>query len=329
MSDRKFKQKFRVTKELFEHILDRINNHAVFKNNSRNKQRSPRLQLAVALHRLGVHGNGGSKGNVSEYFEVGDGTALLYTERVIEALLSLEDEVIVWPDANERAEHAEFMDIKYGFKGCVGVVDGSCCVLETRPAVSGSDYFCRHKQYGVNVTVVVDHSRLIRYMIVGWPASRHDNFIFEQTGLYDQPREFFSPFEYLLGDTAYTLSNHCMCPYKLPSANDPDNALFNYHLSKARVCVEHTFGIVKNRFMSLKGMPIQAKKESDFVRVNKWIKACCILHNIAIKFGCNDFDTFDGADEHEDRDEDDEHIASGSGRTFREKLKIYIKGRFV
>lgn len=42
MSDRKFKQKFRVTKELFEHILDRINNHAVFKNNSRNKQRSPR-----------------------------------------------------------------------------------------------------------------------------------------------------------------------------------------------------------------------------------------------------------------------------------------------
>src|SRR5271166_1778025 len=124
-------------------------------------------------------------------FKIGLGTVCLYTDRVVEAILSLESEFMAWPNAGERAEHGEFMRDEFGFAGCVGIIDGSCIVLSTRPAVSGSDYFCRHRRYSVNLTVVVDHRRIIRYFYCGWPGSRHDNFIYEQTALFAQPDRYF------------------------------------------------------------------------------------------------------------------------------------------
>ena len=325
MPDDRFKQRFRVTKPQFGCILARIENHAIFRNQSRHPQRPARFQLAVALNRLGRCGNGASNGDLSLHFAIGEGTVLAYTERVIEAVLGVEADVIKWPDEQERRDHARFMDVQYRLKGCVGMVDGSCIVLATRPAVSGSDYFCRHRRYGVNITAIVDHRRIFRFVCCGWPASRHDNFVFEQTPVFQQPERYFSTYEYVIGDVAYTLSPNCMCPYKLPAANLQENADFNLALSRARVAVEHVFGLLKNRFMSLKGIPIQVTKLEDFERINKWIRVCCILHNLIRMLGDEDEDA--------EIEVDDRHIgrganeapAMGSGRSLREILKRYIK----
>lgn len=319
-----FKQQFRVTKDQFDHILDRIKDHDIFRRQHYNPQRPVKFQLAVALNRLGRYGNGASKGDLSTYFTIGNGTVLLYTERAIEALLSLENEVIAWPSAQERREHSQYMDMQYSLKGCVGMVDGSCIVLATRPAISGSDYFCRHRRYGVNLTAIVDHRRVFRFMCCGWPASRHDNFVYEQTPVFQRPARYFSAYEYVIGDVAYTLSPNCVCPYKLPAANLQENADFNLAVSRGRVCVEHVFGLLKNRFMSLKGIPIQVTKLSDFERINKWIKTCCILHNLIMLFGDEDIDIPIIIDRHAGRGGDNPHML-GSGRTFRETLKTYIR----
>ncbi|MCO5556793.1 hypothetical protein L7F22_010346 [Adiantum nelumboides] len=52
---------------------------------------------------------------------------------------------------------------------------------------------------------------------------------------------------------------------------------FNHHLSKGRVCIEHVFGLLKNRWCILKDINV------DLQRVPKYIVACCVLHNILIK----------------------------------------------
>ena len=324
IDDDLYKQGFRVTKDQFNHILDRIKDHDIFRQQYRHAQRPVKFQLAVALNRLGRYGNGASKGDLSTYFTIGEGTVLLYTERVIEALLSLENEVITWPSVEERHEHSQYMDIQYRLKGCVGMVDGSCIVLATRPAISGSDYFCRHRRYGVNLTAVVDHRRIFRFMCCGWPASRHDNFVYEQTPVFQQPERYFSEYEYVIGDVAYSLSPNCMCPYKLPAANIQENADFNIALSRGRVGVEHVFGLLKNRFMSLKGIPIQVTKLGDFERINRWIKTCCILHNLIMLYGDENVEIAAGVDRHAGRVGDNIQ-ARGSGRTLREILKAYIR----
>jgi hypothetical protein len=51
-----------------------------------------------------------------------------------------------------------------------------------------------------------------------------------------------------------------------------------------RSLIKHTNGILKNCWTSLKKIPIQMKKDEDTVKVNEWIIACIVLHNIAILF---------------------------------------------
>jgi len=74
---------------------------------------------------------------------------------------------------------------------------------------------------------------------------------------------------------------HILVPYDrapgqtLPRAKET----WNYHLSRCRMAIEHTFGLLKGRFSSLKGLPIQIDTKSDLARANIWIQCCVILHN--------------------------------------------------
>ena len=58
---------------------------------------------------------------------------MIWTERVIEALLDIEHEYVYWPDARQRKA------ISRGFEeigvpgGCVGIADGFLVVLYAKP----------------------------------------------------------------------------------------------------------------------------------------------------------------------------------------------------
>ncbi|MBW0506706.1 hypothetical protein O181_046421 [Austropuccinia psidii MF-1] len=99
-------------------------------------------------------------------------------------------------------------------------------------------------------------------------------------GLYRNAQLFFNKGQYLLADSAYPLTDHLILSIKSPMANLPFNSDFNYCLSKSRVRNEHTIGILKGRWASLKQMRLQLNGEQDMVAYVTWIKACCILHNM-------------------------------------------------
>ncbi len=67
---------------------------------------------------------------------------------------------------------------------------------------------------------------------------------------------FFSHLQFLLADSAFTISTHCISAFKclcgvhsLPE----DEGLFNTLLAKARIRVEHCIGLLNNQFQCLRG----------------------------------------------------------------------------
>lgn len=178
---------------------------------------------------------------------------ILFYFRAIEAINSLTTTFIKWPNASERKLLSQKFDDIYGFKDCVGIVDGTHIVLARRPSVCGEVYFTRKHRYSVSAQIVCDDQKRIIYFHHGWPGSVHDSVVYGDSELSKNPSKFLDEKEYIMGDSAYTLTNKMVTPYKGSCANLPENKKFNEALSSMRVLSEHTIGIVKGRWHSLTG----------------------------------------------------------------------------
>lgn len=81
---------------------------------------------------------------------------------------------------------------------------------------------------------------------------------------------------YLLGDSAYPCNKYLITPYKDNGHLTRAQIQFNIKLSSGRVRIEHTFGILKQRFRQLYYCKLRGIK-----KLCHFIRACCVLHNIA------------------------------------------------
>ena len=83
------------------------------------------------------------------------------------ALLSLEDRVVMWPDADERCQIAKRVRGETGFPHCVGFVDGTLFIFQDKPERDGTDYYSRKGYYGMAGLVICDDLKRIRYLYTG------------------------------------------------------------------------------------------------------------------------------------------------------------------
>jgi hypothetical protein len=245
----------------------------------------------------------------------------LYTDRCIVAILSLESQVVCWPADEERQEIKLRIQANSGFPSCIGFVDGTQFVLEYEPSLDGPDYYSRKGRYGIVGLVVCDDRKRIWHVYSGWPGSAHDARIYDNSRLCLHPDQFFSGDEYLLADSAFSPSLNIVPVFKRPphSALPPDEARFNRQLSRIQVRVEHCIGILKGRFQSLKGLRIVIRREKDAKRAVYWIRACCVLHNLALQ------DPVDGEWLEGERDVEDEGpVEGGDGVEKRRSLMAAV-----
>ena len=49
-----------------------------------------------------------------------------------------------------------------------------------------------------------------------------------------------------------------------------------------RIIIEHTIGILKARFASLRSLPIRINNNKDIQEAYIWVGACVVLHNILL-----------------------------------------------
>ena len=74
-----------------------------------------------------------------------------------------------------------------------------------------------------------------------------------------------------------------IAPYKAPKRNDPDNEVFNNHVSILRIRSEHAIGFLKGRFQSLKNLWLHIKDQISHIIGTYWVAACIGIHAFAIR----------------------------------------------
>ena len=67
-----------------------------------------------------------------------EGSVENYTKRCINALLSMESDVVFWPDLEERKEIARRIENRRRLPSCIGFVDGTLFPLEYKPELDGA-----------------------------------------------------------------------------------------------------------------------------------------------------------------------------------------------
>ena len=188
LNDSEFLQKYRCTRQSFENITKKIEDHDVFKKRKKGNRQAPvEHQLMVFLKYLGTEGSGASDPDLRNIFAIGKGTAQKYRDRCAKALASLADEVITWPDADERKDIAMQFFKEYGWPNLVSVADGTLFPFAFAPETDDApDYSGRKYGYSLTAFIVCDCYRRIRFILTGWPGSTHDNRVFTNTPLHQE-----------------------------------------------------------------------------------------------------------------------------------------------
>lgn len=287
LGERRFKTLARMSFHNFDKILTSIQQDDVFRGKNSSKQLPIYKQLLIVLYRLG---STDAYYKISFLFGVGDGGSIdKITKRVFGAILRKKDVYLNWPTAEERALICQ--DTMHELPFCIGYVDGSEVKLAEKPLHDSESYFSRKHIYSLKVQAVCDYKLKIRHLVCGYPGSVHDARIYNNCELATNSEGYFSGSQWLAGDSAYKLTQTVITPYRATSkvGTVQERNTFNYHFGKYRIRVENIFGLLKERFASLKELRVRIGTPYSVNLSNVWIFVCAIIHNM-IDQGDMDFD---------------------------------------
>jgi hypothetical protein len=252
LREEEFLAKYRMRRESFDLLLQLIEQHVVFQHKPKKRCQVPvAWQLMVFLYYVGSSGGGGSNPRLRNMFGIGRGTVELYKRRCVTAIVSLRDQAIQWPDANERKEIALRINRKYDFLNCIAVADGTLFPLQYAPqSDDGPDYHGRKHAYSLSTMIINDNNCKICSYLAGFPGLAHDNRVYQNMPQGQRPVEYFGRAYYLVGDSAFENSASVVSAFKKPAGHllPQEHEKFNTLLGKLRVKSEHTIGMLKGRF---------------------------------------------------------------------------------
>lgn len=117
LPDRMFCQMTRREKRSFFHLVELIESHPVFHNNSRKYQVPFECQLAVTLDRLGHDKNGLCLNHMIPTWGVSNGSLVLFTKRCFPTLEFFFNNKIRWPNSRERESLSDEF-ARFGYPRC-------------------------------------------------------------------------------------------------------------------------------------------------------------------------------------------------------------------
>jgi len=189
---------------------------------------------------------------VANIFEVSAGPVIKCIKHFIRAVNKLADRYIVWSSESRRTELAFFAWEKFGFRGCIGSVDGSQVPLAYAPRVQPWTFWDRDDRCIIHVLVFSDRNRSIIPVTFGFSSSASDEMVKEQVECVRFPGENVSLGELFSGDKGMYSTNRVVGPHIGQSGPTASNKNLDWQLAPLRVISKHNFGIVTGRRAGLK-----------------------------------------------------------------------------
>ncbi|KAJ8683335.1 hypothetical protein QAD02_019127 [Eretmocerus hayati] len=266
-SDKKFVRMFRLPRDIVNTLIKEFANSEYFQSeDSRGLPKiPPHQQMYCFLYFVGHQA--ATYEETTDRFDLSADTVFNIITRVADFIGSYAPDLITWPTEEESQETQAYYEEKNGIPGVEGMIDGSEIKIN-KPPSDAESYYNRKGFYSIKLQIICDHKRRIRHFHAGWPGSVHDARMYKNSGV---------PGILARKNTTYPCTKHLMPPYKDNGHLLPHQKLFNKQLSKCRVCVEHTIGLLKQRFRILYHMRLQPG-----MRRLKVIRACIVLHNMAL-----------------------------------------------
>lgn len=160
------------------------------------------------------------------------------------------------------------------FPGVIGCIDCTHVKIRSPGGITSEVYRNRKGWFSINVQAVTGPNLEFYDLVVRWPGSTHDSFIYNSSAVKQKINTGVLK-GILLGDSGYAVSNVLLTPFLSPNSSPQEN--YNRSHIKTRNTVERCFGIWKRRFPCLQlGMGI---KLDTIVAV---ICACATLHNLSL-----------------------------------------------
>ncbi|KAF6214321.1 hypothetical protein GE061_009061 [Apolygus lucorum] len=212
--------------------------------------------------------------DVADRFNITISSLFRVNIRLIHFISGLAEEVIRWPSRQEQTTiEASFR--RKGFPGVVGAIDGTHVRID-KPAVDPDSYCNRKKYFSVQMQAVCDHQGKIRSVFIGFPGSVHDARVFTRSDFGVNIAAMCGNY-IVLGDSAYPCLRNLITPFKDFGRLTRSHKRFNKTLSSCRSVIEHCFGMLKQRFRQLYHCKLRSMEN-----IAHFIRACCVLHNLAV-----------------------------------------------
>ncbi|KAG8382503.1 hypothetical protein BUALT_Bualt05G0084000 [Buddleja alternifolia] len=236
-------------------------------------------QVAIFLHILGHH----TKNRiVKQSYKRSGYTISKHFNSVLNSLLKLYPILLANPDPISEDSTNETWK---WFKGCLGALDGTYIPVQVS-ATDKARYRNRKGDIAVNVLAVCDLNMRFVYVLTGWEGSAADSRVLRDAITRENglriPNDI-TIFSYM--HCGYTNGNGFLAPYRGIRCHHhewnncnvaPQNYIefFNKTHSKARNCIERSFGLLKMRFAVLRSNTFYPIKVQ-----NRIIMGCCLVHN--------------------------------------------------
>lgn len=301
---RSYKQFIRIPSELYDEIVARLTPRIQRKDTRFRKALPAALKVALTLRHLA---DGDTPFALQCGFRVATNTIAKIIREVTTVFIEEYCDIYInCPNTEEEwKEKARGFEEEGKVPHAIAAMDGKHVRIEC-PNKSGSTYYNYKGFFSIVLFALVDSDYKFLWVDVGCPGSMSDAQIFnfsqlkqciEDGSLHIPPPEPLpgqdTPMPYfILGDDAFALSTWLMKPYSRRNLTH-DNRIYNYRISKGRIIVENTFGVLANRFRVLRlAMP----QHVDTCR--NIVLTCCILHNmLRIRYPQKDKKQFDYEDE--------------------------------
>ena len=168
-------------------------------------------------------------------------------------------------------------------KGCIGCLDGIHIEI-TKPREGDSrgnsgQYFNRNGCYSILLIASCNHKKQFTFVSDPFAGSTHDSSAFQASDLYFKIKEnFFADDEYIICDEGFTLMPHLVIPFGRRKHLDEDLIRCNYWISRIRMNIECSFGILRSRFRLL-----TKPSQMSFRNLSKVLHFTMGVHNICME----------------------------------------------